>query len=773
MIYFVTNKADYYRSRLKATIEEFDDLRILDVKQGKRLYFNVIGNAKIQSLDLETTGLDAFVSEIVLTGIGTFANKFVFGHDVDLTEIYEHILSRKINIVGANLKFDIKFIQAKYNILLTRVYDVIIAEQRLYMKFYQYNNLGELVKRYLKEYRDKDTRLEFVGKGPNTFNVEYHHIKYLANDLDDPLKIRALQRPMIKKFKMQFLIYGIEFPLISILADSENEGIDLDTEAWKALINSNIAKRFQLQLEMDEELRRLRDEVAIKGLYKDLSPSITLGGMKYNKIREPSQASFLINDDGTTNVLDLFGDQATVKAITNKKDYKPDGKVNPDYNSPTEMVRIFGRLNQPLPTESNYAIPTFTSTGQSTLPVNTYRVSTVMFEKYLIDKPDTIMKKFILLYDKYSEVNTKINNFGLNYLKKINPVTGKLHTIYRQCHAVTGRFQSGGGRMEPDKFQSQNVPAAKDYRSCFIAPKGYKLRTSDYSGAELIVMASHAQDFKLISLSKIDMHSYMATICWRAIFKYRAGKIHKQLSKMTGGIAEMLRNEWDKAVKAGKNFTVTKEDPPGYRKGFKGMTFGAIYGMYSKKAGQTLNVPKEEGAIVLSTIEAELPETFNMVKAATAAASKQGFVINNYRTNSRAWFPNLIKQIKGEISKDTHFLEISMEESAARNIRIQGTQADFVKEATVVLATYYRKRKLDAKILLWVHDEIVDKVNDNLLIELNPNIDPKLLPHKFKKGKFYKDIAEVKDDIMTTVANKYLRNVTISADHETAQHWVK
>lgn len=573
MIYFVTNNPDYYRKRLLATILEFDDMKVIDADYGIRMYFNVIGNAKIQSLDLETTGLDPYVADIVLTGIGTSANKFVFGHDVDMTVIYEHILKRKITIVGANLKFDIKFIQAKYNILLLRVYDVILAEQRLYMKFYQYNNLGELVKRYLKEYRDKETRLEFVGKDVNTFNIEYHHIKYLANDLDDPLKIRALQRPRIKKFKMEFLIYGIEFPLVSILADSENEGIDLDIDAWKELINNNIAKRFDIQVKMDTEVRRLRDYVIENELYSGISPNITLGGIKYNRIRTATQASFLINDDGTTNVLDLFGDTATIKAITNKKDYKPDGKINPDYNSPTEMVRIFGRLNQPLPTEAGYVIPKFDLNGKTQLPVSTFKVSNVLFEKYLIDKPDTIMKDFIELYHEYSAVNTRITNFGLNYLKKINPVTGKLHTIYRQCHAATGRFQSGGGKLEPDKFQSQNVPARAEYRNCFIAPKGYKLRTSDYQGAELIVMASHAQDFKLINLSKMDMHSHMATICWRAIYKARALKIHKQFTKMSGALAKVLETEWAKYVELGKNFIVTKENPPGYRKAFKGMTF--------------------------------------------------------------------------------------------------------------------------------------------------------------------------------------------------------
>jgi len=200
MIYFVTNTPEIYREYLKFTIEEFDDIRVIDAAYGIKLYHNVIGNAKIQSLDLETTGLDPYVADIMLTGIGTKANKFIFGYDVDLTSIYEHIVSRKIVLVGANLKFDIKFIQVKYNILLIKVYDVIIAEQRLFMGYYRHNNLGELVKRYLKEYRDKDVRLEFVDKDVKKFKIEYHHIKYLANDLDDPLRIRTKQRPIIKRF---------------------------------------------------------------------------------------------------------------------------------------------------------------------------------------------------------------------------------------------------------------------------------------------------------------------------------------------------------------------------------------------------------------------------------------------------------------------------------------------------------------------------------------------------------------------------------------------
>lgn len=785
MIYFVTKKADFYREQLKFSIEEFKDVIVLDEKQGINLYFQLLSKCKKQSFDLETTGLDAYVAKIMLTGIGNKNNQFVFDPTIDLTSLYIHLDKYKHNLIGANLKFDIKFIQAKYGILLTRVYDVILAEQRLFMKYYERNNLAELVNRYMGEYRNKDTRLEFVGKNPDTFVFQYHHIKYLANDLLDPMIIREKQIPLMKSYKMEFLIYGIEFPLISIIADSENEGIDFDVKSWLVLLEENMVKLFDIQLQMDEEVRKVRDFIATNELYKDLSPAITLSGNKYNKIRTRTQIEDLIEADGTINVLDLFGEPATVKAITGKKVLKKDGKLSPDYNSPSELVRIFGHLNQPLPIEGGYATPYFNKNGKTILPVNTYKTNSTVMEKYLIDKPDSIMIPFLKLFAEYSTIKTRISNYGMNYVTKINVVTGKIHTIYRQCDAATGRFQSGGGKLEPDKFQSQNVPAKIEYRSCFTCKDDEELGTSDYSGAELIVMASHAQDFKLISLSKGDMHSHMATICWRAVFRNRAGKLYKTFSKMTGGLRDELEAEWKRLLEKGKSFTVTKTDPPGFRTGFKGMTFGGIYGMYSKKAGEVLNVPKEEGAIILKVIENELPLTYSMVKQASAMAVQYGCVILNSRTNSRAWFPALLKQKKGEISKDTHFMEISAEESAARNIRIQGTQADAIKEASVVLGTYYRKHKLQAKILLWVHDEIVDKIKANLRAENNANIDITQFPKNTKqiRGKklkdicvekeYYNDIADVKNSIMVGVFNRYLYNVEIKADHSYNKTWIK
>jgi hypothetical protein len=70
----------------------------------------------------------------------------------------------------------------------------------------------------------------------------------------------------------------------------------------------------------------------------------------------------------------------------------------------------------------------------------------------------------------------------------------------------------------------------------------------------------------------------------------------------------------------------------------------------------------------------------------------------------------------GEINKQTHFLDISGELSAARNIRIQGTQADFVKEATIVLWKFINKNNFITIDM----SEYTDKTAVNKLVGSSP-----------------------------------------------------
>ena len=100
-----------------------------------------------------------------------------------------------------------------------------------------------------------------------------------------------------------------------------------------------------------------------------------------------------------------------------------------------------------------------------------------------------------------------------------------------------------------------------------------------------------------------------------------------------------------------------------------------------------------------------------------------------------------------------------------------------VKEASVVLGNYYRKNNIDAKILIWVHDEIVCKI-------------PKYLDGKSKEWFDYLEsgkhnliapfskrknlpLPEIKKEIMIEVANLYLKNVTIKVDNDVEPYWTK
>ena len=140
-----------------------------------------------------------------------------------------------------------------------------------------------------------------------------------------------------------------------------------------------------------------------------------------------------------------------------------------------------------------------------------------------------------------------------------------------------------------------------------------------------------------------------------------------------------------------------------------------------------------------------------MVEGRSNFAKKHGYVIHNDRTNSRRWFPALIKRIKGEYNEQDNFKEISEAMSEARNTTIQGTQADFVKEASVKLQYFYWKKGYDAVILKWVHDEIVDKM----------------------KEEDAEKLSLIKHEILVTTANKYLNNVTIDAKCTILPYWTK
>jgi DNA polymerase-1 len=414
-------------------------------------------------------------------------------------------------------------------------------------------------------------------------------------------------------------------------------------------------------------------------------------------------------------------------------------KIKLNYGSNSQIKELFRVLGEDVPKEKEKE-----SVKQSVLT------------EWIITHPNSKLLPFLEKYVNRAKIAKQISTYGESFLRNIKR-DGKLHTVFKQCFTDTARFSSGNSDYGYPNFQ--NIPANNKFRHCFGVEQGYEVTTCDLSGAELIVMCSLAQDMHLLELSKGDMHSHMANLCWSKIYESR-GQV------------------WDDPI--------SKTNKKHLRTQFKAMTFGTIYGMYPAKAGKQLSVPKEEGKIVLEMIEKEIPVVFSMVKAASKEAERNGFVRHNNRTNSVRFFTPIIdaKKLTKRMQKEHPHAEVPNNQwgktwsevrgvkdvmtfkeyssclSAARNTRIQGTQADMLKEAIVVIDRQVKANDWDITLLANIHDELVYKHPVGYVVEC---------PWRKEEVPVGDYIAHA----MRETANLYLDNVKMGAEYETLKTWTK
>jgi DNA polymerase-1 len=335
-----------------------------------------------------------------------------------------------------------------------------------------------------------------------------------------------------------------------------------------------------------------------------------------------------------------------------------------------QVIQLLVALNcNPLPKAKNKKKKAFTPS-----------LAKAARERWLLQNPANAVHPLLTLYDEYMHYTKHVNSFGKSFLDKYrHPFTGRFHTTYKQGTVETGRLASGDSDGYPSKFNSQQLPPV--IRDCFMTVPGYLIGTCDLSGAELVTMCSLAQDHRLLELSKTtDLHSYFANLGWQAIYNYR-------------------KQPW-----LSSNI-ISKDQNPKKRRAYKPMLFGTVYGLRGPKAAETLNISEAEGNIAIDTIVKEIPATIKMVKDAVKFALANGFIVHNTRTNSRRFFSEVLTAANTGI--EMSFMDKVTVEGAARNTKIQATQADMLCEAMVFLQRFIDFYKLDAMILMQVHDELV------------------------------------------------------------------
>ena len=264
-------------------------------------------------------------------------------------------------------------------------------------------------------------------------------------------------------------------------------------------------------------------------------------------------------------------------------------------------------------------------------------------------------------------VLTKLNSTYAKGLVKDITRKGKIHTRYEQTLTQTGRLSSVNPNL-------QNIPTrieeGKKIRKAFIPASDDRVILSiDYSQIELRVLAHMAQDKGMIDAFTHDLD------------------IHTKTASEVNGVS-------------------LDEVTPTMRREAKAVNFGIVYGISDFGLSNNLGITRKRAKEFID----KYLETFSGVNKymtdIVEFAKEHGYVETLY--NRRRALPEINAKNK---------IVASLNARLAMNTPIQGTAADIIKLAMINAFDYIEKTKVDAKLLLQVHDELIFDVNKDVVDE--------------------------------------------------------
>ncbi len=244
----------------------------------------------------------------------------------------------------------------------------------------------------------------------------------------------------------------------------------------------------------------------------------------------------------------------------------------------------------------------------------------------------------------------------------VNPSTGRVHTSYALAATTTGRLSSS----EPNL---QNIPVrteeGRKIRRAFVAAKGHKLVSADYSQIELRLLA-HIADIPALKKAfadQLDIHAMTA-------------------SEMFGVPIQGMPSEIRRRAKA--------------------INFGIIYGISAFGLANQLGIGREEAGAYIKKYFERFPGIRDYMEASKKAARNSGFVTTIF--GRKCHYPRI---------NASNPSERAFNERAAINAPLQGSAADIIRRAMARMDDALARAGLGARMLLQVHDELVFEAPDD------------------------------------------------------------
>ncbi|GGH22399.1 DNA polymerase I [Mucilaginibacter phyllosphaerae] len=254
----------------------------------------------------------------------------------------------------------------------------------------------------------------------------------------------------------------------------------------------------------------------------------------------------------------------------------------------------------------------------------------------------------------------------------VNPKTGRVHTSYNQAVAATGRLSSNNPNL-------QNIPIrterGREVRKAFIPrDANHSIVSADYSQIELRIIAEISKDpnMRQAFTDNIDIHTATA-------------------AKVYGiGIEDVDSTQ---------------------RRNAKAVNFGIIYGQSAFGLSQNLGIPRKEAAEIIENYFAQYPGIKNYMADTMNFARENGYVTTLMGRR------RYLRDINSANQTVRGFAERN-----AINAPIQGSAADMIKIAMINIHREFKSLKLDARMTMQVHDELVFDVPNHEIEIVKPII---------------------------------------------------
>lgn len=278
-----------------------------------------------------------------------------------------------------------------------------------------------------------------------------------------------------------------------------------------------------------------------------------------------------------------------------------------------------------------------------------YSTSASVLEKL---EPDYPFVRDVMEYRQLTKLKSTYADGLAAYIKEDSRIYGK----FNQTITATGRISS----TEPNL---QNIPIrteiGRQLRKVFIPKDGYVFVDADYSQIELRILAHMSDDKNLIDAYKDsrDIHAATASL----VFGVPIDKVTKT-----------------------------------QRSNAKAVNFGIVYGISSFGLSQDLSISKKEAEKYIQNYFESYPGIKKYLDDSVASAKEKGYSVTMF--GRRRPIPEI---------NVSNYMQRQFGERVAMNAPIQGTAADIIKIAMINVAKEIKKKNLESRIVLQIHDELL------------------------------------------------------------------